>query len=139
MSLKSTLFWAALGGGLIALLAKQGRRRTVAHPVETLPPDPEIEAALDRESLDVDSIGFEPLEIPEVRTAGRVHPDEDVAMEDGQNWLEALETDSIEDDPSPDKPLDISDDGDIDHSTLDLSGRDDVPVADRGAGGPGGI
>jgi hypothetical protein len=58
--------------------------------------------------------------------------DNDVAMNDGQNWLEALETSAVEDGPRPEQALDMRDDdsGDL---------RDDVPVADRGSGGPAGL
>jgi hypothetical protein len=58
--------------------------------------------------------------------------DDDVAMDEGQNWLEALETSAAENGPRPEQALDMSDDdrGDM---------REDVPVADRGSGGPAGL
>jgi hypothetical protein len=58
--------------------------------------------------------------------------DDDGAMDEGQNWLEALETSAAENGPRPEQALEMSDDdrGDM---------RDDVPVADRGSGGPAGL
>ncbi|HEY4060130.1 MAG TPA: hypothetical protein VGM39_26125 [Kofleriaceae bacterium] len=66
------------------------------------------------------------------------HADNDVAMEDGNNWLEALAADSVEGGPLPEQEVDIDEDDEI-----ALSGHktdtSDTPVADRGAGGPGGL
>jgi hypothetical protein len=160
MSIKSKLLWLGIGGGLIAVFVKEGRRRAAARPPEAIPADAEIEAALDLASLDIDEEAGE-IEVaePEVFDAGessredigqlygvstpraeeRDHLDNDMAMETGQNWLEALETDSVEDGSEPEKPLNITDDADVDHSSLDALSDDDIPVADRGAGGPAGL
>jgi len=150
-----------LGGGLIAVFVKESRRRAAPRPAEAIPADPEIEAALDLASLDLDEEAGE-VAVPEdtsldaversahdlgalygvstPRAVDRSHPDDDVAMEAGQNWLEALETDAIEDGSEPEKPLNLTDDADVDHSSLGpRSTDDDIPVADRGAGGPGGL
>lgn len=65
------------------------------------------------------------------------HPDDDVAMQDGNNWLEALAADSVEGGPRPEQEVDIDEDDEIalaGHKT----DTNDTPVADRGAGGPAG-
>jgi hypothetical protein len=53
----------------------------------------------------------------------------------GENWLETLETDAIEGGPAAEVEVDATDDADRTHGTE--SG--DRPVADKGAGGPGGL
>jgi hypothetical protein len=73
------------------------------------------------------------------RAADRVHPDDDQAMEDGQNWIEALETSAAENGPMPEESLEsIVDDEDI-YAAPHPSDSEDTPVADRGSGGPAGI
>lgn len=69
----------------------------------------------------------------------RTHPDDDAAFEDGQNWIEALETDAVENGAEPEKPLDeIIDDEDA-LRPPHASDRRDTPVADHGAGGTRGL
>jgi len=69
----------------------------------------------------------------------RTHPDGDVSFEEGQHWLEALETDSVEMGPEAEHDLsDVVDDEDI-YASPHPSDKKDTPVADRGSGGPGGI
>ncbi|HEY4177197.1 MAG TPA: hypothetical protein VGM90_10210 [Kofleriaceae bacterium] len=66
------------------------------------------------------------------------HPDDDVAMEEGNNWLEALAANSVEGGPVPEQEVDIDEDDEIalgGHK----SDTHDTPVADRGAGGPAGV
>jgi hypothetical protein len=58
--------------------------------------------------------------------------DDDIAMGEGQNWLESLETSAAENGARPEQALDMRDDDSGDT-------RDDVPVADRGSGGPAGL
>jgi len=140
MSLKSKLFWAGVGGTLIALLVRGGKKRGEARPTDGIPADPEVEAALDLQSLDVEDLDFvapETVSMDAVEMYGAAHPDEDVAMETGQNWLEALETDAVEDTSQPELP--IGDDNELDPASFDARSREDIPVADRGAGGPSGI
>ena len=71
------------------------------------------------------------------RAQDNIHPDDDVAMQDGQNWLEALQTDAVEGGTMPEHELDMSDDADNDRPPHRSDMRD-IPIADRGAGGPGG-
>lgn len=146
MSIKSKLLWLGIGGGLIAVFVKESRRRVPRSPAEVIPADPEIEAALDLASLDLEEEAA--LDVPEVVSLDaldwsahdRSPPDDDEAMESGQNWLEALETEAIEDVSDLETPLTITDDVDVVHSALDMSSTDDdIPVADRGAGGPAGL
>ncbi len=155
MSIKSTLFWAGIGGGLIALLVREGRRRGAEPVIEALPRDPEIEAALDLQSLDVDALDLATPSLDATersthdvgalygvstpRAGNTTHLDEDQAMDAGETWLEALAVDAVEDGADPEQPLAITDDADLDHSSLRALERDDIPVADRGAGGPAGI
>ncbi len=73
------------------------------------------------------------------RALDRAHPDDDAAMDEGQNWIEALETSAAENGPLPEEPLDsIVDDDDV-YGAPHPSDSDDTPVADRGSGGPAGI
>lgn len=69
----------------------------------------------------------------------REHPDDDRAFSQGQNWIEALETDAVEGGPEPERELDdIVDDEDV----LDPphpSDTHDRPIADHGAGGRRGL
>lgn len=67
------------------------------------------------------------------------HPDSDTAFDEGQNWLEALETDSIEKGPAAEADLtDVVDDDDV-YAAPHPSDVKDTPVADRGSGGRGGM
>ncbi|MGE0548146.1 MAG: hypothetical protein AB7O24_31400 [Kofleriaceae bacterium] len=67
------------------------------------------------------------------------HPDDDRAMDQGENWVEALQADAIEDGALPERELDsIVDDADTDLPPHP-SDTHDRPVADRGAGGPRGV
>jgi len=73
------------------------------------------------------------------RAEDRVHPDDDAAMDTGQNWIEALETSAAENGPLPEQSLDsIVDDEDV-YSPPHAGDSDDTPVADRGSGGPAGM
>jgi hypothetical protein len=64
------------------------------------------------------------------------HRDDDAAMADGQNWIESLQTDSIEGGAMPEYEVDISEDDElrVGHS----SDTKDTPVADYGSGGRAG-
>lgn len=62
-------------------------------------------------------------------------PDDRIAMNEGQNWIEALETSAIENGAEPEAELAMDDEYDPPHPT----DTRDIPVADRGSAGPGGI
>ncbi|MEO7097704.1 MAG: hypothetical protein ABI175_30865, partial [Polyangiales bacterium] len=92
MSIKSKLLWLGLGGGLIAMFVKDGRRRAAAPSpapaADAIPSDPEVEAALDLQSLDVDDIELGAPEMVSLDAMEQpAHRDNDEAMESGQNWL----------------------------------------------------
>jgi hypothetical protein len=71
------------------------------------------------------------------RAEDTTHPDDDVAMREGQNWIEALQTDAVEGGPLPEREVESGDDADLDRSPHSSDTRD-TPVADRGSGGPAG-
>ena len=62
--------------------------------------------------------------------------DGDDSFDDGQNWLEALETSAVEYGAEPEHEIDVIDDMDTAPHPSDTR---DTPVADRGSGGPGGV
>jgi hypothetical protein len=69
----------------------------------------------------------------------RLHPDDDRAFAEGQNWIEALETSAIENGAEPERELDdIIDDEDVLHPPHASDTRD-RPVADHGSGGRRGL
>ncbi|MGE0398518.1 MAG: hypothetical protein AB7T06_17560 [Kofleriaceae bacterium] len=67
----------------------------------------------------------------------KTHPDDDTAMREGQNWLEALQTDAVEGGTEPEREIEMADDAEIDRPPHASDTRD-TPVADRGSGGPAG-
>jgi hypothetical protein len=69
----------------------------------------------------------------------RKHPDDDRAFDEGQNWVEALETSAIEYGPEPERALDdVVDDEDVLNPPHPSDTRD-RPVADHGSGGRRGL
>ncbi len=73
------------------------------------------------------------------RAVDREHPDDDHAFDEGQNWIEALETSAVENGPTPEQSLDdVIDDEDV-LQPPHASDNRDVPVADRGSAGRGGL
>jgi hypothetical protein len=60
----------------------------------------------------------------------------------GETWLESLEEHAIEMGPAPEEEVVIVDDSDVEHDSHrghHPTEGGDPPVADRGAGGPGGL
>lgn len=119
-----TLFKLAALAGFIALLLRPRSRRAAKTPGVRVPPEPidaqEVPDTGDLYGQKVD-VAFEPYTV-----------DDDVAMEDGQNWLEQLEQDAAEGGLMPEEAIDLREDT----RRNDLR---DIPVADRGSGGPGGL
>lgn len=72
------------------------------------------------------------------KAVDREHPDDDVAFNEGENWLESLQASAVENGADPELELDIVDDEDI-YSAPHHTDTRDTPVADRGSGGPAGI
>jgi hypothetical protein len=67
------------------------------------------------------------------------HPDDDRAFDEGQNWVEALETSAVEYGPEPEHELDeIVDDLDVLRPPHPTDSRD-RPIADHGSGGRRGL
>jgi hypothetical protein len=115
--------------------------------------DEEIEVAADLDSLDVDQLAYgedaTPSDSTEVSVndggdlygvhvapaSDRAQLDDDHAFDQGQNWLESLETHAAEGGPEPEHELDIVDEED---GTPSSDSRD-RPVADRGSAGPRGL
>lgn len=154
------LFWMGIGGALVALVvdrdrhtrARAGVRVRPGRGREAVPSDPEVEAAIafDEASAELDSPELTSLDAldraqhdvgelygahvtPALDTS---HPDGDASFDQGQNWLEALETDAAEFGPAEERELDMSDEQDVPPHASDTR---DTPVADRGAGGPAGL
>lgn len=65
-------------------------------------------------------------------------PDSDRSFDDGETWLEHLETTSAELGAEPEHVLDMSDDSDP-RGGHHKSATSDTPVADHGSGGPRGL
>jgi hypothetical protein len=73
------------------------------------------------------------------RAVDRLHVDDDRAFDEGQNWLEALETSAIEYGAEPERELDeIVDDEDV-LRPPHASDHRDTPIADHGSGGRRGL
>ena len=98
-----------------------------------IPADPTTFESMDASLHDVGDLYG--LHTP--RAADTMHLDDDAAMENGQNWLESLATDSVEGGTEPELELDMSDDADNDRPPHS-SDTHDRPIADRGSGGPAG-
>jgi hypothetical protein len=115
--------------------------------------DEDVEVAEDLESLDVDQLAYGEDATPgdstevSVKDGGdlygvhvapasdRAQLDDDHAFDQGQNWIESLETHAAEGGPEPEHELDIVDENDGTPS----SDTKDRPVADRGSAGPRGL
>jgi hypothetical protein len=114
--------------------------------------EPDVETADDAAERDTQIMSGVPVAEPGRRgddgdlygvhtpaAADRDHPDNDQAFDDGQNWIEALETSAVESGPEPERDLaDIIDDEDVLRPPHASDARD-TPVADHGAGGRRGL
>jgi hypothetical protein len=97
--------------------------------------DTPSQTTLDAQDVAVEETG----ELYGVRTphaVARDLPDDRAAFDEGQNWIEALETSAAEYGAEPEQELDVVDDMDTAPHPSDTR---DTPVADRGSGGPGGV
>lgn len=104
--------------------------------------EPELEPARDENLDDIERRAHDVGDLYGIHmphATDREHPDDDHAFAEGQNWIEALETDAAEGGPTPEEGIeDVVDDEDI-YKSPHASDNRDRPVADRGSGGPGGI
>lgn len=94
-----------------------------------------LDTPLDAANVAVDETG-ELYGVHTPRAVDRELPDGDASFDDGQNWIEALETSAVEYGAEPEDELDVVDDMDLAPHPTDTR---DIPVADRGSGGPAGV
>lgn len=95
-----------------------------------------LEVSLGSMDVGVEEDTGELYGVPTPVAVDRAIPDDDAAFDEGQNWIEALETSSIEYGTEPEAELDVVDDIDAAPHPSDMR---DTPVADRGSGGPAGV
>lgn len=135
-----------------AVLVRRYRRRArlEVEPSELLVAPLDVDIQSHEEAETAQDLAALELEVDRIASAGddaglgevelvrsRRHPDDDAAVDEGQNWVEALETSAVENGPEPERELD-----DIDDDRLTLphaSNTGDRPVADHGAGGTRGL
>jgi hypothetical protein len=142
------LKWAALGGAAYLLYQelKPGQPRArkppltedeeVAYDLFTLEDELAIDIREANAAYDAtDSGELYGMHVP--RAQDNVLPDDDRAFADGQNWLEAMETNAAEGGPMPEAELNIIDDQDDASTAATL--RNDRPIADFGSGGRRGL
>lgn len=70
------------------------------------------------------------------RATDRDIPDDRAAMDAGENWIEALQTSAVEGGVEVEHEVDVVDEVDEPPHPTDTR---DIPVADRGSAGPGGV
>jgi hypothetical protein len=104
-----------------------------------LAPRDEVEVEL----LDVDvvTLSRDAGDLYGVHTPAAVErslPDDDQAFNDGQNWIEALETSAVENGAEPEMELEIVDDEDV-FRPPHRSATRDTPIADYGSAGRRGL
>jgi hypothetical protein len=142
------LKWAALGGAAYLLYQqlKPGQPRSrknpltedeeVAYDLFTLDEDIAVDVRDANAAYDAtDSGELYGMHVPRAQDTALV--DDDRAFEEGQNWLEAMETSAAEGGPVPEAELNIIDDQDDASTAATL--RSDRPIADFGSGGPRGL
>ncbi len=144
----SKLMWLGVGTGIAALMF--GKRRAPksddfsvdpADPVQ----DPDVVDAVDPlDDLDVDAMSMLDRDVDVetqtyLTTSGENDAPDSGDLDDGQNWIEALNTSAAENGPRPEQSLDsVIDDSDL-YAPHRAGDNDDTPVADRGSGGPAGM
>ena len=109
-----------------------------------------LESELDESALEIDTpsqttLDAQDVAVEETGELYGVHTppavdrdllDDDRAMAEGQNWIEALEASAAEYGAAPEQDVDVTDDQDEPPHPSD---NRDTPVADHGSGGPGGV
>lgn len=110
-----------------------------------------LESELDERALEIDAPSETMIDASEVSVEGDVGElygvhtpravdnsllDDRAAMDEGQNWIEALQESAVEFGADPEHEIDVLDDQDTRPHTSDMR---DLPVADRGSGGPAGV
>jgi len=140
-----------VGGTMVGFVLERMRRTTGGGAGrDAVPDDYEVEAALDDDASELDTPSMTTVDAVDrsahdvgdlygghtPRAVESQHLDGDRSFDEGQNWLESLETDAAEFGPEPEKPMDFYDEQDGGNHQGDMK---DTPVADRGSGGPGGL
>jgi hypothetical protein len=129
-------------GAAVALVARVRRRARVPAAPAPSPPGASLRADLDEAEAAAGLVSIDDVEVL-ARDVGDLYGDtppagdRDAAAEEGASWLDALATSAIEQGAEPGRELAVLDDDDRDASRPDDSR--DIPVADRGAGGPAGV
>jgi hypothetical protein len=112
----------------MAMLESELDEVSLAFDTPTMP-------SIDAATVSMDETG-ELYGVHTPRAVDNTLPDDVTAMDEGQNWIEALETSAAEYGAEPERELDVLDDQDLAPHPSDMR---DTPVADRGSGGPGGV
>ncbi len=76
------------------------------------------------------------LDSGELYYSQRAHLDDDRAQAHGENWIEALQEESVEYGPEPESVLVFLDEAEFDSAPTETRDR---PIADRGSAGPRGL
>lgn len=97
--------------------------------------DTPSQTTIDAQNVAVEETG-ELYGVHTVPAVDHTLPEDRESFEEGQNWLEALETSAVEYGAEPEHEIDVVDDMDTAPHPSDTR---DTPVADRGSGGPGGV
>ena len=97
--------------------------------------DTPSQTTIDAQNVSVDDTG-ELYGVHTPHAANTDLMDDRTAFDEGQNWIEALETSAAEYGAEPEEELDVVDDMDTAPHPSDMR---DTPVADRGSGGPAGV
>ena len=116
----SKLLWLGVGSGIVALMFSKRRAPKPesfdADPADSVQDVDVLDAVDPLDDLDVDAMSMIDRDVDVEGTSdnGVFAEDDDVAMREGQNWVEALETSAAEDGPQPEQPLDaVFDDEDL--------------------------
>jgi hypothetical protein len=111
----------------------------------------ELSADLDEHAFELDTPSLTDLDAVEtsvVEDTGELYgvhtphamdteiPEDRVAMNDGETWMEALDASATEFGPAPESDVDVVDEQDVPPHPSDVK---DTPVADHGSGGRSGV
>lgn len=98
--------------------------------------DAPLETTIDANEVYVEGDVGELYGVHTPRAVDNTLPDDRAAFDDGQNWIEALQESAVEFGAEPEHELDVVDEQDKPPHPSDMR---DLPVADRGSGGPAGV
>jgi hypothetical protein len=121
MRLSTLLKLLAVGGGAALLVGNRRKREAVDGAPDEIPagiatePDPNdpVQSLDEVQQFHVEELGVDVQDNGAIPVAlDDELPDNDRSFEQGQNWLEALETRTAEDGPEPEHAIEIDDDHD---------------------------